>query len=648
MPGKNDLFALFLGPYGENNELLEKLLLEFLRDHVYWRRNFHPEDPPVIPALAAHLPEYRETVSRMTRELHQLSAALKRSVPFASPRYIGHMTSDLLLPALLAQLMTLPYNPNNVVDEAAPVTLDMEISAGLQLARMIGFNTDENAADCAFGHLSSGGTVANYEALNVQRALRHYPLAVAAALAKRGIELVLPSGENVSACDTWRLANFSNAETIALHGAVLERAASLGETGGRELLEAIDAERPETLGWAEFARRHPDWREPVLLVPVTAHYSWYKGVKLIGLGSERLRTVRETGMRMNTDALDALLESLHAERTPVLATVGVLGTTEFGTLDPVHRILEVREKWKDKGLYAPVHVDAAWGGYLASLFREPDGGFAARETVRAGFRYFPSADVHAAFQALAGVESVTVDPHKLGFVPFGAGAIVFRDQRMLDLVSLRADYVFDPEREAPGYREKFRQLGRYILEGSKSGAAAAGVYVSQRVVPLNCNGLGRVIRETIRSTEYFHDRLLAMADELAASVTLIVPFEPDSNLLCLAVNPAGNRDVRVANRFTRAVFDAMKVDASKPVQTREFFGSYTTLSRRALGDEEFRGLLARLGLEHDVREGDAVDHLFILRHTLMNPWLVDEANGVNYLDQYCDFLLRTLRVQHAQ
>ncbi len=34
MPGKNDLFALFLGPYGENNELLEKLLLEFLRDHV--------------------------------------------------------------------------------------------------------------------------------------------------------------------------------------------------------------------------------------------------------------------------------------------------------------------------------------------------------------------------------------------------------------------------------------------------------------------------------------------------------------------------------------------------------------------------------------------------------------------------------------
>lgn len=32
--------ACFLGPYGENNNLLEKLVVEFLRDHVYWRRNF--------------------------------------------------------------------------------------------------------------------------------------------------------------------------------------------------------------------------------------------------------------------------------------------------------------------------------------------------------------------------------------------------------------------------------------------------------------------------------------------------------------------------------------------------------------------------------------------------------------------------------
>ncbi len=35
--------------------------------------------------------------------------------------------------------------------------------------------------------------------------------------------------------------------------------------------------------------------------------------------------------------------------------------------------------------------------------------------------------------------------------------------------------------------------------------------------------------------------------------------------------------------------------------------------------------------------------LFILRHTLMNPWLVVDTNGINFLDRYCDVLVRTLR-----
>ena len=92
------LDACFLGPYGENDTLLEKLMVEFLRDHVYWRRNFHPEDPPAIATAAAQHPDYLAFEARMRRELHQLSAALKKSVPFHSPRYIGHMASDLLLP----------------------------------------------------------------------------------------------------------------------------------------------------------------------------------------------------------------------------------------------------------------------------------------------------------------------------------------------------------------------------------------------------------------------------------------------------------------------------------------------------------------------------------------------------------------------
>ena len=121
-PLRDPATAAFLGPYGENDELLERLVVEFLRDHVFWRRNFHPEDPPAIPTRARFDPAHHAFEARMRRELHALSAALKRSVPFHSPRYIGHMASDLLLPGLIAQIVTLPYNPNNVVEDAAPVT----------------------------------------------------------------------------------------------------------------------------------------------------------------------------------------------------------------------------------------------------------------------------------------------------------------------------------------------------------------------------------------------------------------------------------------------------------------------------------------------------------------------------------------------
>ena len=40
------LYSWFLGPKAENADMLERLVLEALRDCVLWRRNFHPECAP--------------------------------------------------------------------------------------------------------------------------------------------------------------------------------------------------------------------------------------------------------------------------------------------------------------------------------------------------------------------------------------------------------------------------------------------------------------------------------------------------------------------------------------------------------------------------------------------------------------------------
>lgn len=621
----------FLGPYGENDGLLEKLVVEFLRDHVYWRRNFHPEDPPAIPTGAAGEPAYRDFEARMRRELHALSASLKRSVPFHSPRYIGHMVSDLLLPGLAAQFLTLPYNPNNVSIDAAPVTIDMELKAGLQLARMFGFVDDTTRSDCAFGHLTSGGTLANFQALRLALACKAFPVALRAA-APPGIDL--PD-------DDWSAFNLSTPAVVTLVDQWNAFLAGHPPRERRRWRAQLAAHRLETLGLAGFLARHPELGSPRVFAPVTAHYSWSKGMKLMGLGRAQLELVPERGMRTDTDALEGMLARCQRERQPVLMVVGVLGSTEFGTIDPLDELVHSRDRWAHAGLGFAVHVDAAWGGYLCTLFRKPDGSLRPLRDMREEFRDFPAPEVHAAVAALGQVDSITVDPHKLGYIPYGAGAFLCRDQRAMQLLTEDADYVFSNE-ETPDYFQRFRQLGRYIPEGSKPGAAAAAVYVTHQVLPLDHENFGALPRESIVATEAFRTAATRFAARLEGRLVCKLPFEPDSNLICLALNPAGNTDVATMNRFVRALHRSLSYDPRQPVQTREFFGSMTTLRPEVMGAEETTRALEALGLDPATLDagGEDDDRLVILRHTLMNPFLLDTANGISYLEMYFEYLER--------
>jgi glutamate/tyrosine decarboxylase-like PLP-dependent enzyme len=314
----------------------------------------------------------------------------------------------------------------------------------------------------------------------------------------------------------------------------------------------------------------------------------------------------------------------------VLAVVGVYGTTEFGTLDPIHEVAALRAR----GAHFWLHVDAAWGGYLPSLFRDERGGLRPREEVAAEFRHFPSERVHQATAALAEADSITVDPHKLGFVPFGAGALLARDRRVFALVEQHAAYVFS------GEAREFDHPGRFSLEGSRPGAAAAACYVNHRVLPLDGAHFGRLIARSISACERLYDRLRELAPRLAPHVRLCIPFEPDCNLVCLAFNRVGNRSLAKANAFSRQIADAMRVRSDQPVQLRTFFGSSTTVELTHLGVAERARLSAELDLELTSPDEEG---LFVLRHTLMNPWLLSRtASQDTYVDEYCQFLAELL------
>jgi len=643
------LAPLFLGPSGENGALFENLLTSFLRDHVYWRRNFHPEDAPSIPLATHDRRDFREATARLEQALYRLSADLKRSTPAFAPRYIGHMMSDPLLPALLGQLVTTLYNPNNIASEAAPVTLDLEIDVGRQLATMIGMDADNPDGPRAWGHITSGGTVANYEALWLLRAARLFPPALAAALAGEPaaeIETTLPGRPLLGDLDPWTLANFTVEQASELNErfrALLDR---LPPAERRRLAGSLAAERHEQLGPGFFDRHGIE--PPVVIVPATAHYSWSKAMTVLGAGRGQLRRIpTDAHMRMDAGALEAELAALEAARVPVLAVVGVLGTTEFGTIDPIHEILVLRQKFAGRGLGFAVHVDAAWGGYLATMFRRRDGSFAPRRDLRRQFRYFPSAPVYQAFRGLANADTLTVDPHKLGYVAYGAGALVARDHRLTDFVGEHPPYIYDetdePRPPAPA-PERLRQLGDYILEGSKPGAAAAAVWLTHAVVPLDCEHFGRLVRQSVRAAEALYDRLCNMAGELSPICQLSIPVEPDTNLICLALRPAGDTSLRAANDLTRRVYRHLSVDSTLPVQTRQFIGSHTAMRRASLAEDSAARLARAIGVDPATFVTDVSDpamesdHIFLIRHTLMNPWLRLVQDGASYLDRYCDYL----------
>jgi glutamate/tyrosine decarboxylase-like PLP-dependent enzyme len=637
------LDAAFLGPMAENAALLEELVVDAIRDHAYWRRNFHPEDAPRIAAGAPLDPDYQQFVARTRQVLHRLAADLKRSVPWFSPRYIGHMASDLLLPGVVARVLTTLYNPNNVSEDASGVLVRLELEVGDQLAAMVGYPVEDGGAVRAWGHLTSGGTVANIESLWNMRAARMVPLALARAAKELGLRLPAPWDEvDVDSEDgVWRMANLTISAALDFRRATFEGAhRDRGPAGVRALHEACEAWRVETIGMAAFTRAF-GLEDPVVVAPHSAHYSWKRAVKLLGLGANALIPVEtDVHMRMSAAALRGVLDELEQRRRPVLAVIGVLGTTEFGTLDPIDALVDERDRRGDGRLGFGVHVDAAWGGYLASLFREADGSTAARATLRSSFKYFPSEPVHAAFSALGRTDSITIDPHKLGFIPFPAGAFIARDREIAGLLVETAPYVFDDSAEGATATVDLAQLGKYIVEGSKPGSSAASVHATHAVLPLNRQGFGELIGRTVRATETLYDALHELARSLSDVARLTVPFEPDSNILCLAVNPVGNRDVEEMNAYMRALFETIRFRPNSPLQTHDFIGSFTSVSRDRFSDGQVEEVLGALGLDVSTFAGEGA-HLFLLRHTLMNPWLL--VGEPPPLMEYVGFLEREVR-----
>ncbi|MBA4155916.1 MAG: hypothetical protein H0X65_00375 [Gemmatimonadetes bacterium] len=632
-----DLGSVFLGPKAENAEVFEKLLLEAFRDHVFWRRNFHPEDGFVVRETEKHAPGYQHSISVLSQELLGLLGELKAGVPFFSPRYIGHMTSDLTMASLIGYFATMLYNPNNVAAEVSPVTTRMELEVADQLARMIGYDTGRQ-----WGHLTSGGTVANFEALWVARNVKYLPVAVrwaAEELGVTGVQVPLPDGSSADLTELglWELLNIAPDATLDL-------AASLHRhvDDPYRAVELVGHHSLARLGYQEFGRRlsaeFGDSLPPgVVLVPSTAHYSWEKICRSLGIGGAQLVHIPvDNRFRMDTAALQETLRGLAARAQPVIGCVSVIGTTEESAVDRLDQVVQVREtSARELGMAFHLHADAAWGGYAASIIYGPDGKRRSYEETLASYapEVWPEEGVYRGLAALEHTDSVTIDPHKLGFVPYPAGAISFRDRRVRELVATEAPYLFHRGASEWGY------IGRFIFEGSKPGAAAAGVWMSHQVLPLDARGYGRLIGETARGALALHRRI--DGGDWSPFQVVLLP-RPDLNIVCFAIGHPSFQTLEATNDFCERIYRAMSVGEERAARQIDYFVTKTVLRTGEYG-RSVVPILDRLGFSYDdyVRAGG----VSVIRCTVMDPFLAARRGRTDYIEGFMRSLREVMRAQ---
>lgn len=192
--------------------------------------------------------------------------------------------------------------------------------------------------------------------------------------------------------------------------------------------------------------------------------------------------------RMDLNALESRLNP-----GDVGTVVVTLGTTATGSVDPLADILALRERYGFR-----VHVDAAYGGYfkLASNLAAP-----ARH----------------AFDSIAQADSIVVDPHKHGLQPYGCGCVLFRDPGVGKLYKHESPYTYFSSTEL--------HLGEISLECSRPGAAAAALWATQKLLPLEPGG------EFADGLAAGREAALRLYNRLSESEQFLPAFEPELDIL---------------------------------------------------------------------------------------------------------------------
>jgi glutamate/tyrosine decarboxylase-like PLP-dependent enzyme len=559
--------SFFIGPHAENAGFLRDIWQELLQRTLQHRRETFATDSDL--PISAPGADQRQRVKAGIEEFFDI---LHKEVPTFSNRYLGHMVSDVSIPALVGNISVLFCNPNLASHETARAGVYFETRAINILADMIGLDRE-----AARGHFTSGGTLANFEAFWRARYRMDHWLSMAAWLLEKGR----------TNKDIFHLAH-QGWEDFYAH----KVDHTVDNHDLRERSYVIRGPWDIAAYYSDILKR--DFPQPVILVPGNKHYSWPKIANVFGISEHAIWSIDlDARGRISIDSLRNNIERAKREQRPIMMTVSVAGTTELGTVDPVDEVNDLlRYYHEEEGIHIWHHVDAAYGGYFCSTFRDGDSELNA-ESLRA-------------FASLSRVDSVTLDPHKLGFVPYACGAFLVRDPRSYSVSHVDAPYLEEePNVDYPTWST--------TLEGSRSATGAGAVWLSSRVLPLDANGHGEILNQALRSKKLFVQKLQAQVPNIR-----LVPGS-DTNIICFLVAHEG-QGLRLANEHTERLVAGFQRSPNFAV------------TRTALSLKNYRALIADMVSQWRGETDD--DHLLVVRMVIMSPYLADEATNERLMSEF--------------
>ncbi len=423
-----------------------------------------------------------EIPKESTSVQHYLDQLLEHVVPhsinMSSPRCLGHMTS--VIPEFVHRLddVLVLLNQNLVKAEASRTFTLLERQTLGMIHRLIyGFSSqfyDEHIqnTESSLGIIATGGTLSNITALWIARNACFMPENGFGSVEEEGLE-----------------------QTLENHG----------------------------------------YKGAVVIGSSLMHYSIEKAAGLLGLGARNLiRLPLDQRNRIVITDLQQTIADCRSRGLRVIALVGIAGSTDCGSIDPLDEMADVAE---EAGVH--FHVDAAWGVPLL---------FSQRHR-----------------QKLKGIEradSVTVDCHKQMYLPMGSSILSLRNPRVAKVIEKQTGYIL---------HKGAGDLGQRSLEGSRKGIA---LYIHAALNIITSEGYAFLIDENFRKAQFMAD-LVARAPEFELLV------EPETNIVLYRYIPPACR--RAAAQHKMSNEDNVWINSvNEQIQKQQYEAGRTYVSRTKL------------------------------------------------------------------